>query len=282
MCKPSASPLIDHPLSAESIQLKTMAAAAPPQYSYTPPTPSELSYYNALFAVADKSSVGYLSGPSAVEFFLLSKLPLELLKTIWTMADQPSTNTLDAKKFYVAVRLIQLFQNGKKPVDLALNVMMETTGSSSMKPPYFEGVEVPQLALPPQQQQQQGHLGQSFPVHQQPQLIPQQQQPNQYPSPQIQPLVAASSPQRSPVPPISSSFSVGGIMPPLPLDTTTAAPTTTTLAIQDPYTMTPQELSRYDALFPMYATKDTADEKMYVHGATAVELFCKSGEYHYT
>lgn len=190
------------------------------------------------------------------------------------MADQPSTNTLDANKFYVAVRLIQLFQNGKKPVDLALNVMMETS-SSSMKPPYFEGVEVPQLALSPQQQQQ-GHLGQSFPVQQQPQLMPQQQQPNQYPSPQIQPLVAASSPQRSPVPPISSSFSVGGIMP--PLATTTATPTTTTiLAIQDPYTMTPQELSRYDALFPMYATQDTADEKMYVHGATAVELFCKSG-----
>jgi len=150
-------------------------AAAPPQYSYTPPTPSELSYYNALFAIADKSSSGYLSGPSAVEFFLLSKLPLELLKTIWTMADIPSTNTLDTTKFYVAVRLIQLFQNGKKPVDLALNV--EGGGMSmSMKPPYFEGVDVSQFMTLPQQMQTQTQIQQQqLPV----------QQPQQYPSPPL-------------------------------------------------------------------------------------------------
>ena len=186
------------------------------------------------------------------------------------MADQPCTNTLDHTKFHVAVRLIQLFQNGKKPVDLALNVSSMggsggSGGSGIMKPPYFEGVEVPQ---PQQQQQQQQGL----------------QQQSLYPSsPQIQP--APSSPQRSPVVPQPT---IGMVMPPpLPLpiaatmNTNTMTTTTTTLAIQDPYTMTPQELSRYDALFPMYATKeDTAadDGKMYVSGATAVELFCKSGK----
>jgi len=60
--------------------------------------------------------------------------------------------------------------------------------------------------------------------------------------------------------------------------TTFATAPTTALAIQDPYTMTPQEMSRYDALFPMYATPDATDGKMHVHGATAVELFCKSGK----
>ena len=184
------------------------------------------------------------------------------------MADQPCTNTLDHTKFHVAVRLIQLFQNGKKPVDLALNVSsMEGGGGGSvggiMKPPHFEGVEVPQ---PQQQQQQQGLQQQAL-----------------YPSsPQIQP--APSSPQRSPViPPQQQQPTIGMVMPsPLPLPTAATMNTntmTTTLAIQDPYTMTPQELSRYDALFPMYATKeDTADGKMYVSGATAVELFCKSGK----
>eukprot|EP00579_Thalassiosira_antarctica_P011329 CAMPEP_0201915772 /NCGR_PEP_ID=MMETSP0903-20130614/5599_1 /ASSEMBLY_ACC=CAM_ASM_000552 /TAXON_ID=420261 /ORGANISM="Thalassiosira antarctica, Strain CCMP982" /LENGTH=102 /DNA_ID=CAMNT_0048451451 /DNA_START=79 /DNA_END=384 /DNA_ORIENTATION=- len=98
-----------------------MAQPPPSQYSYTPP-PNELPYYNALFSTADKSSVGQLSGPLAVEFLSLSKLPVDLLKQIWTMADQPASNTLDPSKFYVAVRLIQLFQNGKKPVDLALNL----------------------------------------------------------------------------------------------------------------------------------------------------------------
>ncbi len=189
------------------------------------------------------------------------------------MADQPCTNTLDNTKFHVAVRLIQLFQNGKKPVDLALNVSsMEgggggSGGSGIMKPPYFEGVEVPQPQQQPQQQQQ----------------LQQQQQG----------LQPSSSPQRSPAVPSQQQPTIGMmVVPPLPLPaaattTTTNATnintnttTTTTLAIQDPYTMTPQELSRYDALFPMYATKeDTADGKMYVSGATAVELFCKSGKF---
>ena len=180
------------------------------------------------------------------------------------MADQPCTNTLDHTKFHVAVRLIQLFQNGKKPVDLALNVSsMEGGGGSGimMKPPYFEGVEIPALAMPPQPQQQQA--------------MPQQSSYSS--SPQIQPA-PSSSPQRSPVVPQPT---IGMAMPPpLPLPTAAATTTTTTtLAIQDPYTMTPQELSRYDALFPMYAKEDTADGKMYVSGATAVELFCKSGKF---
>ena len=187
------------------------------------------------------------------------------------MADQPCTNTLDHTKFHVAVRLIQLFQNGKKPVDFALNVSsMEGGGGSGimMKPPYFEGVEIPALAMPPQPQQQQA--------------MPQQSSYSS--SPQIQPA-PSSSPQRSPVVPQPT---IGMVMPPpLPLptaatmntNTMTTTTTTTTLAIQDPYTMTPQELSRYDALFPMYAKEDAADGKMYVSGATAVELFCKSGKF---
>ena len=75
--------------------------AAQPQYTYQP-QPNELPYYNALFTTADKSSSGHLSGAVAVEFLSLSKLPVDLLKQIWTMADQPPSNTLDMNKFYVA------------------------------------------------------------------------------------------------------------------------------------------------------------------------------------
>lgn len=49
---------------------------------------------------------------------------------------------------------------------------------------------------------------------------------------------------------------------------------TSTLVAQDPYTMTPQEHSRYEALFPTYAQPDDSG---FVHGAAAVELFSKSG-----
>ena len=50
----------------------------------------------------------------------------------------------------------------------------------------------------------------------------------------------------------------------------------TALAAQDPYVAYPQELSRYDVLFPQYA-KDDPSGAQYVHGPEAVALFSKSG-----
>ena len=160
------------------------------------------------------------------------------------MSDQPPSNTLDPTKFYVAVRLIQLFQNGKKPIDAMLNVTDVDKGS--MRAPFFEGVDVQSAMakLASQQQQQQHHM--------------QQQQPG---------------------------GGGGGTM------TTTTIPTPTpqqqlisnnigALAVQDPYTMTPQELSRYEALFPSYAKPDEGGGSgSYVGGAAAVELFGKSGKF---
>ena len=225
--------------------------AQQPQYTYSPPPP-QLPYYNALFTIADKSSVGYLSGPQVVEFLSTSKLPIELLKQIWTMADQPQTNTLDTSKFHVAVRLIQLFQNGKKPIDLSLNVG-DVNDEGSMRPPFFEGVNVQAVMQAQQQQQQQQQPLQNQPT---PQL---QQQPS---SPQRSPQ---SSPQMGP----SSAMMNGGI----------PSSSATVLTVQDPYTMTPQELSRYETLFPSYAVQDESDGRYYVNGGTAVELFSKNGKF---
>ena len=239
-----------------------MAQQPPPpqqqQYTYSPPPP-QLPYYNALFTIADKSSVGYLSGPQAVEFLSTSKLPIELLKQIWTMADQPQTNTLDTSKFHVAVRLIQLFQNGKKPIDLSLNVG-DVNDEGSMRPPFFEGVNVQAVMQAQQQQQQQQQAQQQQPLQNQPTPQLQQQQPS---SPQRSPQ---SSPQMGP----SSSAMMNGGIP---------SSSATVLTVQDPYTMTPQELSRYETLFPSYAVQDESDGRYYVNGGTAVELFSKSGKF---
>lgn len=237
-------------------------AQQPPQYTYTPPPP-EVPYYNALFAAADKQSTGYLSGQQAVEFLSLSKLPVDLLKQIWTMADQPPSNTLDPQKFYVAVRLIQLFQNGKKPVDLALHL---GDGDGAVRPPYFEGFN----AQPQQQQQQVG--GQQQPS---PQMQPaQQQQPS--PSPQMQPQ---PSPQMNGIG--GASIMTGAVPPMQQMGIQQTGSFTTTLTVQDPYTMTPAELIRYEALFPSYAQPDDPNNPAgakFVHGAAAVELFSKSGK----
>ena len=147
-----------------------------------------------------------------------------------------------------------------------------------MRPPYFEGVNVQAIM-----QQQQGSgasvAGQRPPMQQQlssQQLGAPPQQVVQQPTPQ-------GSPQRSPQlngmaaqqPPAMSQ-------PPAQPATMNGAPPTTAnnqqqqLAIQDPYTMTPQELARYEQLFPTYAVQEA--DGMFVHGAAAVELFSKSGK----
>ena len=245
--------------------------AAPPQYTYQP-QPNELPYYNALFSTADKSSSGHLSGAVAVEFLSLSKLPVDLLKQIWTMADQPPSNTLDMSKFYIAVRLIQLFQNGKKPIDLALNI---ADGEPPMRPPFFEGVNVQAIM------QQQAAQGSGASVAPRPPMQQQLSSQNLGAPPQLQQPTPQGSPQRSPQlngmatqqPPAMSQPAMNGAPP-------TMSPTNNNqqqLAIQDPYTMTPQELARYEQLFPTYAVQES-DGMYYVHGGAAVELFSKSGK----
>jgi hypothetical protein len=201
--------------------------------------------YEALFAAADKSQAGYITGHSAVEFLSLSKLPVDLLKTIWTMADSPPNNMLDKSKFYTAVRLIQLFQNGKRPMDGELRLRE----GEVCRPPYFEGVQLPNV----QQQQQQV-------AQQQPGQQPQMGQPHQL---QQQQDVMAS-PQRPNQQPVMS-------MTPQPMGSPHPQQQSLALTTSDPYIMTPAEQSRYSSLFPSYA------QEGYVHGPQAVELFSKSG-----
>jgi len=220
------------------------------------PEPHERPYYEGLFRAADPSGKGSLSGGEAVQFFARAKLPVEVLKNIWTVADQPSTSSLDLKKFAVAVRLIQLTQNGQKGQGPTLAVAPGVT----LRPAFFEGVSGVSVPMPQaptssgQQQQMQmpPNAAQPGPG------IPQQQAP---PTP---------SPQRPPM-----SMQGQGSAPPTPARQTFQTPTSPlnrALVAQDPYTMTPQERARYEDLFPQYAKPDG-----FVYGKEAVELFSKSG-----
>jgi len=225
-------------------------AQQPVQYTYNPP-PQELPFYDALFQQADKSKSGYLSGQTAVEFLSSSKLPMDLLKTIWSMADQPPSNILDKPKFYVAVRLIQLFQNGKRPNDAQLHLGEGVV----VRPPYFDGINLQQI--------QQQHVAQP---------------PQMQPSPTIQPQQVAS-PQLSPMQPAMQRQPVMQQQQQQPQPTQLQQPQfqlqsqqQNQLVAQDPYSMTPTEQSRYESLFASYASQDG-----FVYGAQAVELFSKSG-----
>lgn len=209
-----------------------------------------------MFQAADVKRAGALGGQEAVAFFTRSRLQTDTLKNIWTLADQPTTNTLDRRKFFTAVRLIQLSQNGQK----AQGADLAAPPGVTLRPVVFEGVSgvsVPMPQAPPPQQQQQ---------YQAP--LQQQQQPMRASTPTMQqpPPTAATppSPNRS------------GLMPPTPprppMAQSQPPVMSTALTAQDPYSMPPQEQARYEDLFTQYAKEDG-----YVYGAEAVGLFSKSG-----
>lgn len=190
---------------------------------------------------------------AAVAFLTRSKLPIETLKAVWAAADQPVANALDARKFAVAVRLVQLAQHNlpqlaallappqqqSQPIDLAQGF------PPNLRPAFFEGIPPPpeaaaatSMPAPPQQQQQQpsGMTGGGS--------------------------VAGGG-----------ASVAGSMVPPQSM-----APHTPQqqqqLTVQDPYTLTPAELLRYEQMFPEYCSPN---DSHYMYGPEAVALFQKSG-----
>lgn len=171
------------------------------------------------------------------------------------MVDQnPKTNTLDKKKFFAAVRLIQLFQNGQK----ATGPMLQCADPNVvMRPPFFEGVTGPipppfanaPSSVSPVSQTTGGNIS-----------VP--------PSPQRDGMGAGVS-MTGMMAPASSMTQPPPQQPPQP-QVTNAIGATTALT-QDPYMMLPGEQVRYESIFPQY------ENDGFVQGPEAVALFTKSG-----
>ena len=208
-----------------------------------------------MFQAADVQKTGNIGGGPAVQFFARSKLPIDVLKNIWTVADQPSTNSLDLKKFAVAIRLIQLTQNGKK----GDGPNLQAPAGVVLRPAMFEGVSGVSVQLPPAPGQQQP------PQQQQQQQQPSQRQLSAPPTPGGQPRQPMQQQPQQSMRSVQQQ-SMRSIPPPTPGGSSRA------LVGQDPYTMTPQERSRYESLFPQYAKPDG-----FMYGKEAVALFMKSG-----
>ena len=180
--------------------------------------------------------------------------------------DHGRSTTIEYIKSYQVLRcgpINSIIPKWKKPIDAMLNV--NDVDRQGMRAPFFEGVDVQaaMAKLASQQQQQQQQQQQPNPPQPQPQQQYQMQQQQQGGGGGGQTMTATTTmPSTTPLQPALISNNIGA------------------LAVQDPYTMTPQELSRYEALFPSYAKLDEGGGSgSYVGGAAAVELFGKSGKF---
>lgn len=79
-----------------------------------PGNPVERAYYDNLWAIANPDGSSQLAGPAAVKFFQRSGVDVGVLKQIWSIST-PSA-TMELSQFYVAMRLITMFQNGEIPL----------------------------------------------------------------------------------------------------------------------------------------------------------------------
>jgi Cytoskeletal-regulatory complex EF hand len=186
---------------------------------------------------------------------------IDPLKDIWTACDQPVSNSLDARKFAVAVRLVQLAQHSiPLPITTTAGADLSQGWPPDLRPAFFEGIAPPNMipkppttaaAVPP----------------------PQSQQP---------PLPHAHVPAAvgGPLAPTSGGMSVSGgasvasSTHPPQLQHQPNAPQQQQLAMQDPYILTPSDQFRYDQMFPEYTSPSDPN---FLYGPEAVALFQKSG-----
>ena len=78
------------------------------------PSPQELAIVSQIFASADPSKLGVITGDAALKIFAGTKLSPIVLSEIWDIADQDNKGWLSKKNVAVAVRLISWAQKGEK------------------------------------------------------------------------------------------------------------------------------------------------------------------------
>ena len=90
-------------------------------------TNRERGLYSSLFQRADPESTGKVEGRVAAEFFRKSALPVDVLREVWNLSVPNGEAFLDRDRFYVAMRLIALGQQGKPvtPESIVNNVEVD-------------------------------------------------------------------------------------------------------------------------------------------------------------
>jgi epidermal growth factor receptor substrate 15 len=100
---------------------------------------SDKTNFDNVFATVDKAGRGFITGDEAVPFFMNSKLPEEVLATIWELADIDSDGRLNRDEFAVAMHLIRQQRTrpgGRElPTTLPANLIPPSMRQRSLPPP---------------------------------------------------------------------------------------------------------------------------------------------------
>ncbi|RDX42684.1 hypothetical protein OH76DRAFT_1488480 [Lentinus brumalis] len=255
--KPGPIPTIEGlpPVSVPGIP----PAKSPPPHGFPPLTPADKSKFLKLFLGCHPTN-GILSADKARDVFVKSKLPVDKLSAIWSLADTKNRGALDATDFTIAMYLIQASMSGQ----------LQTIPSSL--PPFI--YEQASNGVVPQATGGSGHMSPSltggFPGHSvQPQYTGQalsQLQPQMTGQgfSSIQPQMTGplrSTPGAPPLPARSALSSSGPAFPFVQQQTTGAQ-----------WDVTPQEKASSDRIFDSLDTQ----KRGYIEGDVAVPFMLQS------
>ncbi|KAF7800250.1 hypothetical protein EIP86_011497 [Pleurotus ostreatoroseus] len=113
--KPGAVPSIEGlnaPISGQLSGVPSTKSPPPPASGLPPLTPQDKAKFMKLFTSCGPVS-GILPGEKARDVFVKSKLPVDKLSQIWTLADTKNRGALDATDFTIAMYLIQASMSGQ-------------------------------------------------------------------------------------------------------------------------------------------------------------------------
>ncbi|XP_014247399.1 intersectin-1 isoform X2 [Cimex lectularius] len=123
---PSQPAVAPHSVVERNPSLESPLVMSSPLVDWAVPQASKLKY-TQLFNTTDKTRSGFLTGPQARNILLASKLPQNILATIWGLSDMDADGRLSCEEFVLALHLCDMARNGETlPTTLPPNLIPPT------------------------------------------------------------------------------------------------------------------------------------------------------------
>ncbi|KAH9624771.1 hypothetical protein KSS87_022857, partial [Heliosperma pusillum] len=89
-------------------------------------TQTDIQKYTKVFIEVDTDKDGKITGTQARNLFLSWKLPIEVLKQVWTLSDQDNDSMLSVREFCIALYLMERHREGRPlPAMLPSSVLLD-------------------------------------------------------------------------------------------------------------------------------------------------------------